>query len=389
MSASRSDAAKRDDGSGREAANLNTVVELARRLVGGHRASLMLPADDARELRIAAASGLPAKVTAETRVRFGDSISGVVAQTRQPMQVNEPGAATSRAARYRTGSFISVPVPLNDATCGVLNVADPVAGGAFGSDDLITLQSFAEYIAHHLAPMPAQQRVRQLQDAIRQTQWQLIQAQENERQRIARDLHDEASHALTAAIFRLDLEALALPDEAASTRAALGRIRESLMECAATLHSIAFALRPRILEDLGLGAALRSLAQQAMEAGSLQVTLTIDGDERPLGEPIELAVFRVVQEALTNIRKHAAASRVWVRLAFQPRRLAIVVEDDGVGIVARQATRSARPGLGLGGMRERVEVLGGTFEAGPRDGGGTRLHVLVPLAAEGDDRDRA
>lgn len=356
---------------------LTTVVELARRLVGGGRASLMLPTEGAEELRIAAASGLPAAVATETRVRFGEAIAGMVAQTRQPVQVNDPQSGARRVSRYRTGSFISVPVPL-DGACGVLNVADPVSGWAFQADDLATLQAFAEYIAHSLAHAPARQRVQQLQDAVRQAQWQLIQAQEQERQRIARDLHDEAGHALTAAIFRLDLEMMAL-QAADGARAVLDRTRDSLLECAATLHSIAFALRPRILEDLGLGAALRSLAQQAMEGDELQVTLVIEGRERVLGEAVELAIFRVVQEALTNIRKHARATQVAVRLTFGARRLLIAVEDNGIGIGAGSAAARERPGLGLGGMRERVEVLGGTFEIGRRRGGGTRLAVRLPL----------
>ena len=375
------DAQGRHPEAGRDAGALTAAVEFARRLVGGRRASLMLPAEEADELRIAAASGLPERVAAEARVRLGDRVAGRVAQTQRPLLVNGDRARAPHTAGYRTGSFISVPVPLDGEAWGVLNVADPEAGAAFAPDDLTTLQAFAAYLARTLAPLPERRQVRQLRRAVRQLQWRIIQAQEHERQRIARELHDEASHALTAAIFRLDLAAVKLAPDAAGARAALSRTREALVDCAATLHDIAFALRPRILEDLGLGAALRSLVAQATEPGDLRIALEVAGEEPALDEAVELAIFRVVQEALTNTRKYAGATAALVRLTFLARRLTIVVEDDGVGIAAhrRSTGERPRPGLGLAGMRERVEALGGTLTIGAREGGGTRIVARLPL----------
>ena len=361
--------------------SLSTAVELARRLVGGDRASLMLLDEEAAELRIAAASGLPPAVATSARVRLGDSVAGVVAQTQQPMMVNDRDTRRTSpgTASYRTGSFISVPVPLQGAICGVLNVADPVAGPCFRADDLAALQSFADYIAHDLTTLPAQHRIEQLQDVVAQLRRQTIQAQEDERRRVAWDLHDEAGHALTAAIFRLDLEMTQLPPEATVARTALDRARASLLECASTLHSIAFALRPRILEDLGLGAALRSLAAQTMESDSVQVVLTIEGEGQQLDEAVELTIFRIVQEALTNVRKHARARQAWVRVTYGSPELRVTIEDDGVGLDTLNMTPRRQSGLGLVGMFERLEAHGGSLEIGGREVGGVRLVARLPL----------
>ena len=362
-------------------AELLAVVDQARHLTASRRASLMLPTTNTGELRVAAATGLPPAIATTARVRLGEPVSGVVATTQQPIlrkQVDRSG--TLHAASYQTGAFISVPVPLQDAGCGVLNVADPLGERTFHEDDLARLQTFGQTIARSLAFASAQRRIQQLEAQVRRLQWQVVQAQEDERRRLARELHDEAGHALTAAIFRLDLERLQLPTDAVSVAAALSGTRETLLECAATLHEVAFALRPRILEDLGLVPAVRSLARQALADGTLQVAVTVDGPERPLDDTVQLVVFRVVQEALTNIRKHTQATQAWIRLAFQPRRLLVRIEDNGRGIGGADVQSRQRSGLGLKGMRERVELLDGVFQVGAREDCGTRLAVQLPLA---------
>ncbi|HEX5501238.1 MAG TPA: GAF domain-containing sensor histidine kinase [Thermomicrobiales bacterium] len=375
--------------------SLESMVELARRLVRSRRASLMLPGrDTAEELHVAAASGLPAEIASAARVRLGDPVSGIVAQTRRPLLVNERGRARARGApealaartvrpprrpSYRTGSFISVPVPIAGMGYGVLNVADPVKRRGFGRDDLESLQSFAGHIAHELAYTRGHHNG--------DLRWRVIQAQEEERRRIARELHDEAGHALAAAIFHLDLETVKLPTGADSAQEALQDARDTLMDCTAMLHDIAFALRPRILEDLGLAAALRSLTSRARASSGLDMTLTIAGEERPLPEALELAVFRVVQEALTNVLKHARATVGSVILRYGPASLVLVVADNGVGLRelpgAGAASALARPSLGLGGLRERVAMLGGTLEVGAAAPGGTQLTVTLPLDLDG------
>jgi signal transduction histidine kinase len=353
---------------------LAAAIRLARHLLHAERASLMLSHGGSGVLIVAAASGLPEKVIAQARVRLGDPVAGLVAQTHQPMLGNE--SAETRGGRtgiYRTGSYVSVPVPLGEGRYGVINVADPVNREVFQPPDLELLQDLALLVAHALSDAQGQQSLER----------RIIQAREDERRRVAQELHDETSHTLTAAIFRLDLDALHLADDPASARRAIELARAALVESAALLHGVAYALRPRILADLGLLPALRSLVAVA-EEGGLLVTLEIDGVPPPMDEATDLAVFRVVQEALTNVRKHARATRAWVRLRFHARGLAVTVEDDGIGFAGAPAKSGGEAGLGLRGMRERVVVLGGDLAVDVRPQGGTRVIALFPIASAHD-----
>lgn len=359
------------------------AADRVRAIAGGRRASLMLPDED-NVLRIAAASGLPPVVVTNTRVPLGAPIAGMVAQTRRAMIANSAqDIVPPKRDRYNSAAFISVPFPLAAGGCGVLNVADPEAGRAFDSGAVARVVDFAEACARESDLIAAQWQVQLLQDTVRELRRQRIRVQEEERHRIARDLHDEAGHALAATIFQLDMEAARLIDTAPELHASLLRVRGGMLDCVDTLHDIAFTLRPRILEDLGLTAALQSLVKKARAATHCQITLTVDDNGAALSEPIELAVFRVAQEALTNIRKYAAATRASIRLTIEGGWLQLVIDDNGIGIGRGARSATARPSLGIAGMRERIELLGGSFAIGAGARGGTRLTALVPVG--GDD----
>jgi signal transduction histidine kinase len=337
----------------------------------------MLPMGRGGLLRVVAASGLAVEATS-SHVRVGEPISGIVAQRKQPILMNQVTPQQSeRATRYQTGSFISAPVSIQDDQIGVLNVADP-QGGYFQTDDLAAIVTLASQIGRSVAWGLAREQIQQLELTNHRLRRQAFQAVEEDRQRIARDLHDEAGHSITAAIFRLDLALSRLPVDDAGSRAMIETVRSSLLDYASTLHTLAFGLRPRILQDLGLGAALRSLVHQVQDDGALNVVLQIVG-EPVLTEELELLVFRVVQEALTNTRKHARASRLEITLRCVLGQLLLTIEDNGVGITRTIPARDvARPSLGLAGIQERVELFGGTFMIGPRATGGTRLAVCLP-----------
>lgn len=344
------------------------VTRLAGDLLHAERASLLLPETDSPTLYIVAAQGIPAAIIAETRIRHGDSIAGLVAQRREALLVSAPAA--THPGVYRTGSYISVPVPLDRSRVGVLNVSDPIGRDIFTDRDLATLLDLAALISHDLISSVSQKTL----------QREIIAAREDERQRIARELHDEAGHTLTAAILRLDIEtrhAFADPENA---RRAVERAGTTLLETAVLIHDIAYGLRPRILEDLGLEAALRSLCSRA-EAAGLAATFTLSGPRQPLTLEVELAVFRVVQEALTNVQKHAHARQAWIDLHFTAGSLTITVEDNGIGMshdIARALRKQS--GLGLRGMDERITILGGTFTIDRRSEHGIRVLASLPLA---------
>jgi signal transduction histidine kinase len=356
------------------------AAELAARLVRGARASLMVPSPTSSELRVVAASGVPLGTIASARVRLGEPVAGVVAQTRRPLLVNGGNVFAElvgqRLPQYNSTSFICVPVPLDEGGYGVLNVADPIGRERFQNDDLEAVEALARLIGHELVTERLRTRVARAEENVADLHRELIWVQESERNRLARDLHDEAGHALTLALFQIDLQRVraTLPPD---VKESLTQARDVILNCATALNDMAFRLRPRILDDLGLVPALRTLVAQGSEG--LRVEMQISGEERPLGNEVELVAFRVVQEALTNVRKHARAGRAWVQLGFDPAALHILVQDNGIGIERREAMAGEHTSQGLRGMQERVGALGGTLAVGPRPVRGTCLEVRLPL----------
>lgn len=213
---------------------------------------------------------------------------------------------------------------------------------------------------------------------------QMIQIQEDACRRLSCMLYDEAGHAATMALLRLELELRRLPPDAPA-RADLAGMRERLLAGAEGLYDIALALWPRVLDDLGLPAALRTLANRVSLAGAPDTMVEVVGDPQTLDGAVALTVFRAVQEALTGARAHAPMSRVQVVLHYSPPQLRVHIDDDGAdvsytaSVAARATPVRATRGLGSAELRKRVSLLGGTLTGEVRRGGGTRLQIALPL----------
>lgn len=192
-------------------------------------------------------------------------------------------------------------------------------------------------------------------------------AQEAERSRIAQELHDGVGQSLTAVLLELG----ALRDRPAGA-ADLDRAREGVRASLDEVRTVARHLRPHVLEDLGLRSALVSLTTELFDGSDTHVRRGVVPGLPPLPDEVELVVFRVAQEALTNVARHAGASTVELTLAPRADEVELTVADDGVGIPP------GADGTGLRGMRERAALVGGSVEVRRRDGGGTRVALRVP-----------
>lgn len=214
----------------------------------------------------------------------------------------------------------------------------------------------------------------------------IVDAQEAERQRIARDLHDETGQALTAIGMGLRGLSTALtnkrnPDQAVKTLRHLESLSaDSLHE----LQRLIADLRPSHLDDLGLPAALRWYAGKVQERTDLKVMVDIEGEELQISSALKIAIFRIVQEALNNITKHAQANDVFIHLEYKPNRVLVSVRDDGVGfdLDLIRLRRTRRPSLGLAGMQERAALLGGEVNIQSSPGQGTLVEAVLPLESQ-------
>lgn len=208
-------------------------------------------------------------------------------------------------------------------------------------------------------------------------------AQEEERKRIARELHDETSQALSALVFAAEATTRHLGD-CTTVGAKLEKMRELALGTLDEVHRLIFDLRPTLLDDLGLAAALRWYAESRLGESGVRVHLDVVGKELRLRPGVETAVYRTIQEAITNVARHAEASSVSVSLEFRERELVAEVEDDGKGFNLIDAdVPDGVQGLGLLGMRERMALVGGELDVRSAPGAGTRVVLRVPLKEGG------
>lgn len=211
-----------------------------------------------------------------------------------------------------------------------------------------------------------------------------IDAQEAERRRIARDIHDESEQLLGNAIFRLDMCMMQQPEIGEPIKKDLDKIRHILIETVEGLQNLAHSLRPSLLDDLGLEASLAWFFRTSGLQERMSVQSRITGKKGRLPAAVETTVFRIVQEAGNNVLKHAKAKNLRVSIRISESRVLVVVSDDGIGMDTRALSPIARPGdrkvhMGLGGMKERVELLGGKFRLRSCLHEGTRIVVVIPL----------
>jgi signal transduction histidine kinase len=207
----------------------------------------------------------------------------------------------------------------------------------------------------------------------------VLTAQEEERTRLARELHDTIGQSLTAIIMTTASVEKYFPVGAARGKEKLAKARGIAAQALRDLRNVISDLRPEALDDLGLVLALRSQAKEHLESTGVQVRLKATGLERRLPPEVEIVIFRVVQEAITNIARHAQAAEANIMLTKKNTRLIVRVEDDGVGFDADQMMNGYRQAWGLRGMEERITLLGGKLYVSSKPGGGTLVLAEVPL----------
>ena len=211
----------------------------------------------------------------------------------------------------------------------------------------------------------------------------LVEAREAERRHIARELHDELGQRLTA--MKMALETFDAAGSAAAPDERVATLVDMIDETTAAVRRIAADLRPPMLDDLGLNAAIEWLVNGWARRMGLDVHLKLDDNDPPIGESASIALYRILQETLTNVVRHSKARQVQVELHSSADVVVLTVQDDGIGLPAQALHQQASHGLL--GMRERCQMLGGQFEIGNAPGGGVRVAVRLPLAAEPPDDD--
>lgn len=289
-------------------------------------------------------------------------------------------------------TFLGVPVRVAGRRYGNLYLTEKLGGREFDADDeqlVVTLAAFAAcaieaallVAAEHdraeaMAELAAaQERAR----AQREVLTLVIEAQEAERARVARDLHDQIGQALTSVLLGLHLVDGSIPEDRGDlgeVRERTGEVRELVAQALDEVRQLAFDLRPTVLDDVGLVAAVTRLADRTRRSG-IPVELALNGldDDSRLPAEVETVVYRVVQEALTNVSRHAEASLASIAIEVEVMAVRAVITDDGVGFVMGDGPLRS---LGLAGMVERASLIGGHVEIASTPAEGTTVVLEVP-----------
>ncbi|CAN5862373.1 hypothetical protein BH20ACT6_BH20ACT6_11430 [soil metagenome] len=301
-----------------------------------------------------------------------------------PTQVQDIPQPLSAAALQRNGALASaltgsgadlVPVAHRGELVGALGLVPRRAGEQLSDADRRLLRDIASQLGAAVHAVRLTDALRASLADLRRSREALVAAQDDERRRIQRDLHDGLGPVLAS--MRLRLEACLDPadDVPAPMRADLERLYELVGEATADIRRLVYDLRPPVLDQLGLVPALQQHCDRFTREASIAVDFRADTNV-PVPAAAEVALLRVVQEALVNVGKHARASRVDVRLHHRDGRLDLTVDDDGVGISGSNGT--GHDGTGVVGMRRRAELLGGSLLLVARPGSGCRVTLSIP-----------
>ncbi len=367
---------------------LDHILEQVERAVAGDAFSVMLIEEDIAHLARWRGYELPGEKTQPLpfdipMTKYPNLIK--MARTGRPIIVPDTAldpdwVPAARDQEWRR-SYVGVPIRLGGATVGFLG-ASGTRPGHFGPEDARRMEALASHAATAIGNARLLDAINEHRTDLQRLSVQLLSAQEEERRRLSLELHDELGQALTAISFDLAAIEKELPPEL------IPRIREILAETGSLVNEVddqvrelALDLRPYMLDDLGLVPALRWYVNRYAKRLNIEVEFeAIDLEDR-LTADMETALYRVVQEALTNVARHAQANRVSVCLERKVSTVTASIEDDGRGFDEKQLAGREAPqrGIGLLGIRERATFLGGSLSIQSHPGEGTRLAIEMPV----------
>jgi signal transduction histidine kinase len=349
---------------------LALIARRLRDLLDVRLVAVMLPAG-ADELRFAAVAGdVGTEFLGETVPRSSSKSGRVFSRGRTERSdsvLDDPEVARGVMRGFGARTGLWVPLIVRSETIGLIAIHDKLGDDPrFNDGDVRLAETFANRAA---VAVDLSQRI--ARDALRR----IVDAQELERRRLARELHDETGQALSSIL--LGLRTLDEKVEGDEARAAVAEVRELVVATLQDVRRLAVELRPKVLDDFGLAPALQRLTDTFGEQTGIGVRFETSLTDERLPSELETALYRIVQEALTNIVKHSRAHTISIVLARKPGAVVAVIEDDGQGF---DTTTIREGGFGLEGMRERVGLLDGKLQIESVVGAGTTLVAEVPLA---------
>ena len=363
---------------------LDTMLEIMNGTIGG----ILLIDEQTQTLSYRVYRGLSDKYAEEMHLKMGEGIAGRVAQTGKSVLVED--ISTDPRAAWLTlisteglKAFISVPLRAKDTVLGVLNVASH-SPHHFTQDDMHLLHTIGDQVGVAIEQAELYDRLRKERENYRRLARHMLIAQEEERGRVARELHDETSQSLTG--LSLNMQALLSIANAsdfgdATFKAKLEQAHNITLQLNSEINKIMKSLRPTALDSLGLGPAIHQFAENRLQPLGINVSVKQEGMEERLPSEVEFGLYRIAQGSIANIALHSQARNAVVSLGCNSYELTMQIEDDGKGFDASRPIEVDESGRGRGlfGMKERASLLSGACDIQSQPGKGTRIMVKVPL----------
>jgi signal transduction histidine kinase len=361
---------------------LNLILDRALDVMQADAGSIMMLDESTGELQVKAARGARASEIDGRSRKLGEGIAGWVALYGQPLLLID-GALDTRfhtiCQRDDVRDALCVPLQADGATIGVLSVNNRRGDGPFAEEDLRLLTALGSHVTLAIRNAALYEQTARQRHTMERLLSSLVWAQEEERKRVSLEIHDGPAQTLYAALIRLRAYQALRGDDPERAAVEFSEAEQGIKETLSEIRRLIFDLRPMSLDEIGLVTALRQYAAKYEERHSVRVEVRTRGEERRLPVSLETALYRIVQESLTNIWKHAQATRASVIVTFEPGRCGIQVADDGVGFdVSAVGPNGQGEHLGIASIRERAEMLGGTLRIASAPGAGTTLLVSVP-----------
>lgn len=348
---------------------LSCFVELIVLSTDASEGSLMLVHEGRELLTITSASGLGREIVQGARRHLGEGISGWVAKHKEPLLLVGPikDERFSGAGRGIKDA-LCVPLVMTDEVIGVLSVSNKKGKGNFTQTDLDRLMELSTPAARVIVLTLAQREA----DAESRA-W--------ERKQLAQEIHDGPMQELSSVVLLMELYKRIRKDDTERAEAELTRAKEQALDCLQELRHFAYDLRLTDLEKLSLLDELRRYTVEFQKRTGISVSLVVDGMRKEIPVGVKKNLYRIAQEALTNVRRHAKASEVEIRLHSTKDQLELSVKDNGRGFKLQDALERAQSEkrFGLLGMQERAYLMGGALEAETEPGKGTTLRIILPL----------
>jgi len=369
---------------------LDDVLNIMNGTIGG----ILLLDEQTQTLSYRVHQGLSTRYVEEMHLSLGEGIAGRVAKSGKSILL-EDISADPRVAHPDLVSteglkaFISVPLRARDKVLGVINVASRMPHH-FTKDDMFVLHSIGDQLGVAIEQASLYQRLRKARERYRQLARQTLVAQDDERRRIARELHDETSQTLSG----LTLQLQALVDMAemsgnqdAEFMAGLKKVQSLAVQVHREISRLIADLRPALLDTLGLIPAIRQYTEANLRPLDINVSVETKGEERRLPPEIEAGLFRFTQGAIGNIAQHSKAKNATILLEYGDDELLLRISDDGQGFDVSKITNIDESGRGRGvfSMKERVGLLGGTCLIESLPGQGATVRARVPIGPSEED----